>query len=156
MTRIIEGDFSATTGRYTIIVGRFNGFVVEELLSGALDTLHRHGVPENNITVVRVPGAFEIPTAAQKVAKQGDADAIIALGVVIRGATPHFDYVAGECASGVSRVSLEEQIPIAFGVLTTDTIEQAIERSGTKAGNKGVDAAMTALEMVSLLRKLDA
>lgn len=156
MTRIIEGDFSATTGRYTIIVSRFNGFVVEGLLSGALDTLHRHGVPENNITVVRVPGAFEIPTAAQKVAKQGDADAIIALGAVIRGATPHFDYVAGECASGVSRVSLEEQIPIAFGVLTTDTIEQAIERSGTKAGNKGVDAAMTALEMVSLLRKLDA
>lgn len=156
MTRIIEGDFSATTGRYTIIVSRFNGFVAEGLLSGALDTLHRHGVPENNITVVRVPGAFEIPTAAQKVAKQGDADAIIALGVVIRGATPHFDYVAGECASGVSRVSLEEQIPIAFGVLTTDTIEQAIERSGTKAGNKGVDAAMTALEMVSLLRKLDA
>lgn len=156
MTRTIEGDFSATTGRYTIIVSRFNGFVVEGLLSGALDTLHRHGVPENNITVVRVPGAFEIPTAAQKVAKQGDADAIIALGVVIRGATPHFDYVAGECASGVSRVSLEEQIPIAFGVLTTDTIEQAIERSGTKAGNKGVDAAMTALEMVSLLRKLDA
>ena len=156
MTRIIEGDFSASTGRYTIIVSRFNGFVVEGLLSGALDTLRRHGVPENNITVVRVPGAFEIPTAAQKVAKKGDADAIIALGAVIRGATPHFDYVAGECASGLSRVSLEEQVPIAFGVLTTDTIEQAIERSGTKAGNKGVDMATTALEMVSLLRKLDA
>lgn len=156
MTRIIEGDYSASTGRYTIIVSRFNGSVVEGLLSGALDTLHRHGVPENNITVVRVPGAFEIPSAAQKVAKKGDTDAIIALGAVIRGATPHFEYVAGECASGVSRVSLEEQIPIAFGVLTTDTIEQAIERSGTKAGNKGVDMAMTALEMVSLMRKLDA
>jgi 6,7-dimethyl-8-ribityllumazine synthase len=155
MTRIIEGDFSAATGRYTIVVSRFNGFIVEGLLSGALDTLHRQGVPENNITVVRVPGAFEIPSAAQKVAKQGNVDAIIALGAVIRGATPHFDYVAGECASGVSRVSLEEQIPIAFGVLTTDTIEQAIERSGTKAGNKGVDMAMTALEMVSLMRKLE-
>jgi len=155
MARIIEGDFSASTGKYTIIVSRFNGSVVEGLLSGALDTLQRHGVSENNITVVRVPGAFEIPIAAQRVARQGGADAIIALGAVIRGATPHFDYVAGECAKGVARVSLEQQIPIAFGVLTTDTIEQAIERSGTKAGNKGVDMAMTALEMVSLLRKLE-
>jgi 6,7-dimethyl-8-ribityllumazine synthase len=155
MTKTIEGDFSASTGRFTIIVSRFNGFVVEGLLSGALDTLRRHGVSENSITVVRVPGAYEIPAAAQKVAKQGNVDAIIALGAVIRGSTPHFDYVAGECASGLTRVSLEEQLPIAFGVLTTDTIEQAIERSGTKAGNKGVDMAMTALEMVSLLRKLD-
>ena len=155
MTRTIEGDFSASTGRYTIIVSRFNGFVVEGLLSGALDTLRRHGVPENNITVVRVPGAYEIPAVAQKVARKGDVDAIIALGAVIRGATPHFDFVAGECASGLTRVSLEESIPVAFGVLTTETIEQAIERSGTKAGNKGVDMAMTALEMVSLLRKLE-
>ncbi len=155
MTRTIEGDFSASTGRYTIIVSRFNGFVVEGLLSGALDTLRRHGVSDDNITVVRVPGAFEIPAAAQKVARKGNVDALIALGAVIRGATPHFDYVAGECASGLSRVSLEEGVPVAFGVLTTDTIEQAIERSGTKAGNKGVDMAMTALEMVSLMRKLE-
>jgi len=156
MSVTIEGDFSASTGRYTIIVSRFNGFIVDGLLSGALDTLHRHGVPENNITVVRVPGAFEMPIAAQQVAKKGDVDAIIALGAVIRGATPHFDYVAGKCASGLSRVSLEMHIPVAFGVLTTDTIEQAIERSGTKAGNKGVDVAMTAIEMVGLMRKLDA
>jgi 6,7-dimethyl-8-ribityllumazine synthase len=155
MTKTIEGDFSAATGRFSIIVSRFNGFVVESLLAGALDTLRRHGVAEDNITVVRVPGAFELPAAAQKIARKGNVDAIITLGAVIRGATPHFDYVAGECAKGLTRVSLDEQIPIAFGVLTTETIEQAIERSGTKAGNKGVDMAMTALEMVSLLRKLE-
>ena len=155
MTRIIEGDFSANTARFTIVVARFNGFVVEGLLGGALDTLKRHGVPDNNITVVRVPGAFEMPLAVKKVAMKKDCDAIITLGAVIRGGTPHFDYVAGECASGIARISVEEQIPVAFGVLTTDTIEQAIERSGTKAGNKGVDAAMSALEMVSLIRNLE-
>lgn len=155
MTRIIEGDFSASTARFTIVVARFNGFVVEGLLGGALDTLKRHGVADNNITVVRVPGAFEIPLAVKKVATKKDCDAIITLGAVIRGGTPHFDYVAGECASGIARISVEEQIPVAFGVLTTDTIEQAIERSGTKAGNKGVDAAMSALEMVSLIRNLE-
>ena len=154
MTKVIEGDFSASTGRFTIVVARFNGFVVEGLLAGAIDTLTRHGVPNNNITVVRVPGAFEMPLAVKKVAQKKECDSIIALGAVIRGGTPHFDFVAGECASGISRVALEEEIPIAFGVLTTDTIEQAIERSGTKAGNKGIDAAMTALEMVSLIRKL--
>jgi len=154
MTKIIEGDFSASTASFTIVVARFNGFVVEGLLSGAIDTLTRHGVSDNNITVVRVPGAFEMPLAVKKVAKKKECDAIIALGAVIRGGTPHFEYVAGECASGISRVALEEEFPIAFGVLTTDTIEQAIERSGTKAGNKGIDAAMTALEMVSLIRKL--
>ena len=154
MTKVIEGDFSASTGRFTIVVARFNGFVVEGLLAGAIDTLTRHGVPNNNITVVRVPGAFEMPLAVKKVAQKKECDAIIALGAVIRGGTPHFDFVAGECASGISRVALEEDLPITFGVLTTDTIEQAIERSGTKAGNKGIDAAMTALEMVSLIRKL--
>jgi 6,7-dimethyl-8-ribityllumazine synthase len=154
MTKVIEGDFSASTGRFTIVVARFNGFVVEGLLAGAIDTLTRHGVPNNNITVVRVPGAFEMPLAVKKVAQKKECDSIIALGAVIRGGTPHFDFVAGECASGISRVALEEELPIAFGVLTTDTIEQAIERSGTKAGNKGIDAAMTALEMVSLIRKL--
>jgi 6,7-dimethyl-8-ribityllumazine synthase len=155
MTRIIEGDFSANTASFTIVVARFNGFVVEGLLGGALDTLKRHGVSDNNITVVRVPGAFEMPLAVKKVAAKKDCDAIITLGAVIRGGTPHFDYVAGECASGIARISVEEQIPVAFGVLTTDTIEQAIERSGTKAGNKGADAAMSALEMVSLIRNLE-
>ncbi|HJN50949.1 MAG: 6,7-dimethyl-8-ribityllumazine synthase [Pseudomonadales bacterium] len=155
MVTIVEGDFSAKTARFALIVSRFNGFVVEGLLSGALDTLKRHGVDDSNTKVVRVPGAFEIPLTAKKIAQKGDCDAIIALGAVIRGATPHFDYVAGECAKGLARISIEEQIPIAFGVLTTDTIEQAIERSGSKGGNKGVDAAMTALEMTSLIRNLD-
>ena len=137
------------------MVARFNGFVVESLLEGAIDTLKRHGVSEDNISVVRVPGAFEMPLATKRVAQSKSCDAIITLGAVIRGGTPHFDFVAGECASGIARISLEENLPIAFGVLTTDTIEQAIERSGTKAGNKGADAAMSALEMVSLMRKLN-
>lgn len=154
MTKIIEGDFSATSAKFAIVVARFNSFVVEELLAGALDTLRRHGVAEDNITIVRVPGAFEMPIATQKVARSKKYDAIITLGAVIRGGTPHFDFVAGECASGVGRVALAEDIPVVFGVLTTDTIEQAIERSGTKAGNKGADVAMSALEMVSLLRNL--
>ncbi len=152
--KIIEGDFSAVTARFGIVVARFNGFVVEELLSGAIDALKRHGVNESNITVIRVPGAFEMPLATKKAAESGNFDALITLGAVIRGGTPHFDYVAGECASGVGRIALESSIPVAFGVLTTDTIEQAIERSGTKAGNKGADAAMSALEMVSLMRNL--
>lgn len=155
MTKTIEGDFSATTAAFAIVVSRFNGYIVEGLLSGAIDTLKRHGVNENNITVVRVPGAYELPLIVKKVAEKGDVDAVIALGTVIRGGTPHFDYVAGECASGLARVSLETGMPVSFGVLTTDTIEQAIERSGTKAGNKGVDAAMSSLEMVSLLRNLE-
>lgn len=155
MIKIVEGDFSATTAKFTIVVARFNGFVVESLLEGAIDTLKRHGVSEDNISVVRVPGAFEMPLATKRVAQSKSCDAIITLGAVIRGGTPHFDFVAGECASGIARISLEENLPIAFGVLTTDTIEQAIERSGTKAGNKGADAAMSALEMVSLMRKLN-
>ncbi|MFT7244925.1 MAG: 6,7-dimethyl-8-ribityllumazine synthase [Candidatus Azotimanducaceae bacterium] len=152
--KTIEGDFSAVTARFGIVVARFNGFVVEELVGGAVDALRRHGVNETNITVIRVPGAYEMPLAAKKAVATGDFDAMIALGAVIRGGTPHFDYVAGECASGLAKVSLDSGVPIAFGVLTTDTIEQAIERSGTKAGNKGADAAMSALEMVSLLRNL--
>jgi 6,7-dimethyl-8-ribityllumazine synthase len=152
--KTIEGDFSAVTAKFAIVVARFNSFVVEELLSGATDALKRHGVNEANITVIRVPGAYEMPLATKKVAESGDYDAIIALGAVIRGGTPHFDYVAGECASGLSRVSMDTGVPVSFGVLTTDTIEQAIERSGTKAGNKGADCAMSAMEMVSLLRNL--
>ena len=154
MTKVIEGDFSANTAKFTLVVGRFNSAIVDNLCAGAIDTLRRQGVPEANISVVRVPGAYEIPLAAQRVAAKGGTDAIIALGAVIRGGTPHFDFVAGECSSGLSRVALNHDILIAFGVLTTDTIEQAVERSGTKAGNKGADAAMTALEMVSLLRNI--
>lgn len=155
MVKTIEGDFSASTARITILVARFNEYIVESLLKGALDTLRRHGVSDNNVTVVRVPGAFELPLVAKKVAEGGKCDAVVALGAVIRGATPHFEYVSGQCASGLASVSRETGIPVAFGVLTTDTIEQAVERAGTKAGNKGSDAAMTALEMVSLLRNLE-
>lgn len=154
MMKTIEGDFSATTARFALVVGRFNSFVVESLLDGAVDTLKRHGIAEGNLTVVRVPGAFEIPLAAQHAANSGEYDAVIALGAVIRGGTPHFDYVAGECTKGLGQVSLTTGIPVAFGILTTDSIEQAIERSGTKAGNKGEEAALTALEMVSLLRNM--
>ncbi len=152
--KTIEGDFTGTKGKYAIVVGRWNSFVVEHLLEGAIDCLRRHGVSKSQITIVRAPGAFEIPLVCRKVAQQGEADAIIALGAVIRGGTPHFEYVAGECTKGLSSVSMEFGLPVAFGVLTVDTIEQAVERSGTKAGNKGEEAAMSALEMVSLLEKL--
>lgn len=157
MTNIktIEGDFTGGKGNYVLVVGRWNSFVVEHLLEGALDCLRRHGVADKQITVVRAPGAFEIPLVCKKVAEKGEADAIIALGAVIRGGTPHFEYVAGECTKGLAAVNMEYGIPVAFGVLTVDTIEQAVERSGTKAGNKGEEAAMSALEMVSLLGKLD-
>ena len=154
MTKVIEGDFSANTAKFTLVVGRFNSAIVDNLCAGAIDTLRRQGVPAANITVVRVPGAYEMPLAAKRVAVKGETDAIIALGAVIRGGTPHFDFVAGECSSGLARVALDYDLLIAFGVLTTDTIEQAVDRSGTKAGNKGADAAMTALEMVSLLRNI--
>ena len=152
--KTIEGDFTNGKGKYALVVGRWNSFVVEHLLDGAVDTLRRHGVDDKQIYIVRAPGAFEIPLVCQKVAAKGDVDAIIALGAVIRGGTPHFEYVAGEAASGLGAVSLETDIPVAFGVLTVDSIEQAIERSGTKAGNKGAEAAITALEMVSLFKKL--
>ena len=152
--KVIEGDFRHADGQYAILVGRFNSFVVEALLDGALDTLKRHGVSDDNITLIRVPGAWELPLAAKKLAEKKQYDAIIALGAVIRGGTPHFDYVAGECAKGLGVVGLDAGMPVVFGVLTTDTIEQAIERSGTKAGNKGADAALTAIEMISLLKAL--
>lgn len=153
--KVIEGDLVVRGARFGIVAGRFNSFIVEPLLKGAIDTLVRHGASENDIHVVYVPGAYEIPLAAQKMAASKRYDAIIALGAVIRGATPHFDYVAGECTKGLSTVSLNHGLPVAFGVLTVDTIEQAIERAGTKAGNKGVDAAMSAIEMVNLLRQLE-
>ncbi len=155
MIKTIEGDFSAGNARFALVVGRFNSFVVESLLEGALDALKRHGVPESHITLVRVPGAFEIPLAVSKLANQKDCDAVIALGALIRGGTPHFDYIAAECTKGLGQISLQTGKPVAFGVLTVNSIEQAIERSGTKAGNKGAEAALTALEMVSLGRKLD-
>ena len=151
---VVEGNFQETDAKFSIVVARFNSFVVESLLSGAIDALVRHGVPESNIEVIRVPGAFELPLAVKSVAEKRNPDAIIALGAVIRGGTPHFDYVAGECTKGVASVMLESNLPVSFGVLTTDTIEQAIERSGTKASNKGAEAAIGALEMVSLLRNL--
>jgi|TARA_B110000977_G_scaffold46368_1_gene63074 6,7-dimethyl-8-ribityllumazine synthase len=152
--KTIEGTFTSGKGNYSIVVGRWNSFVVEPLLKGALDTLRRHGVSDKQITIVRAPGAFEIPLVCKKVAAKGNVDAIIALGAVIRGGTPHFEYVAGECTKGIAMVSMEYDIPVSFGVLTVDTIEQAIERSGSKAGNKGEEAAMSALEMVSLMSVL--
>ncbi|GAB3377057.1 6,7-dimethyl-8-ribityllumazine synthase [Spongiibacter taiwanensis] len=154
MMKTIEGNFTAASGKFAIVVGRWNSFVVESLLEGALDALRRHGVAEDNVTIVRAPGAFEIPLVCQKVAEQKQYDAIIALGAVIRGGTPHFEYVAGECTKGLAQVSMQHGVPVAFGVLTVDSIEQAIERAGTKAGNKGEEAAMSALEMVSLLKQL--
>ncbi|GAB2584510.1 MULTISPECIES: 6,7-dimethyl-8-ribityllumazine synthase [Nitrincola] len=154
--KVYEGDFVSADGQYAIVVGRFNAFVVESLLQGALDTLKRHGVKDENIRIVRVPGAFEIPLAVKKIASQKKDDAIIALGAVIRGGTPHFEYVSAESSKGVAQVMMDFDIPVANGILTVNSIEQAIERSGTKAGNKGAEAAMSALEMVSLMRQLEA
>jgi len=151
---VIEGDFSSCNGKYALIVSRWNSFVVESLKDGALDTLRRHGIADDQVTVYYAPGAFEFPLVAKKIAAKGEFDAIIALGAVIRGGTPHFEYVSGECTKGLAQVGMDAGIPVTFGVLTVDSIEQAIERSGTKAGNKGVEAASTALEMVSLLNKL--
>ena len=151
-----EGELLVRDSRIVLLVSRFNSFVVESLLSGAIDTLKRHGAEERDLEVVRVPGAYEMPIAAQRLAASKRFDAIIALGAVIRGGTPHFEYVAGECTKGLSSVSLKYDIPIAFGVLTVDTIEQAIERAGTKAGNKGAEAAMSTIEMINLLRALES
>jgi len=149
---LLCGGLTAPAGsRFGIVVGRFNDFISERLLAAAIDTLRRHGVTESDITVAWAPGAFELPLAAKRLAASGRVDALIALGCVIRGATPHFDFVAGECAKGLSSVALGSGLPVAFGVLTVDSIEQAIERAGTKAGNKGADAALSALEMVNLL-----
>ena len=154
--KIIEGDLQCRELRFAILAARFNDFIVDQLIRGAVDSLKRHGASEKQIDVVRVPGAFDMPVVARKLAQSRKYDAIVALGAVIRGATAHFDYVAGQCASGLARVAQESGVPIAFGVLTTDTIEQAIERAGTKSGNKGADAAVTAIELANLLRRIES
>ena len=154
MKKVIEGHLIGTGLKVAIVVARFNEFITGKLLTGAYDGLKRHGVVEEDVTVIWVPGAYEIPLTAQKVAQQGKYDAVITLGTVIRGATPHFDFVSNEVAKGVAQVGLQTGLPVVFGVLTTDTIEQAIERAGTKAGNKGYDAAITAIELADLYKKL--
>ncbi|NKB35133.1 MAG: 6,7-dimethyl-8-ribityllumazine synthase [Pseudomonadales bacterium] len=153
--KTIEGNYTNATANYGIAVARFNSFIVDRLLDGALDTLRKHGVQDRDITIVKVPGAYELPLAVKKMTDGDTFNAVIALGAVIRGGTPHFEYVAGECVKGLSQVSLNSGVPVAFGVLTVDTIEQAVERAGTKAGNKGAEAALTAIEMLSLTRQLE-
>ena len=155
MSNTIEGSLQYSEGQFAIVCARFNGFVVESLLAGAVDTLKRNGVDDESITVVMVPGAFELPVIAQNLAQSGKYSAIIALGAVIRGATPHFDIVANESAKGLSAIALDNSIPVINGILTTDSIEQAIERAGTKAGNKGSEAAAVAIEMTNLIQQLD-
>jgi 6,7-dimethyl-8-ribityllumazine synthase len=155
MIKTIEGSLQVHNARFCLVVARWNSFVVEHLLQGAVDALKRHGAADSDLTLVRVPGAFEMPVLLDKIAAQGKYDAIVALGAVIRGGTPHFEYVAGEAVKGMAQVSLKHGVPISFGVLTVDTIEQAIERAGTKAGNKGAEAATSAIEMVNVLRQLD-
>ncbi len=150
MPRILEGDLTVRKQRFAVVVTRFNEFVTSRLLSGAVDALIRHGCKEENITEVRVPGSFELPLAAKKLADSGDFEAVVALGCVIRGQTPHFEYVAAEVTKGVAQVGLDTGVPVTFGVITADTLEQAIERSGTKAGNKGADAATAAIELTNL------
>jgi 6,7-dimethyl-8-ribityllumazine synthase len=154
--RTINGDLVARDLRFAIVAARFNDLIVDSLIRGAVDALLRHGAGEKQIDLIRVPGAFDLPFIVKRVAASRRYDAVVALGAVIRGATPHFDYVAGQCAAGLARASEESGVPVAFGVLTTDTIEQAIERAGTKAGNKGADAALCALELAGLLKRLDA
>jgi 6,7-dimethyl-8-ribityllumazine synthase len=153
MVRVIEGDLQGQGVKVAIVVSRFNGFITDRLLEGALDALRRHGVDDKAITVVKVPGSFEIPLGVRRAAGT-KVDAVVALGALIRGGTPHFDYLSAEVTKGVAQVMLDTGVPVAFGVLTTDTVEQAIERAGTKAGNKGSEAAQSALEMVSLLRRM--
>lgn len=150
----IEGDLVVRGARFGIVLARFNSFIVDRLLEGAVDALQRHGAESDAIEVVRVPGAFEIPLALKKMAMASKYDGLIALGAIIRGGTPHFEFVASECTKGMAQVNMQHEIPIAFGVLTVDTIEQAIERAGTKAGNKGVEAAVSVIEMVNLLKKI--
>ncbi|MHB0873333.1 MAG: 6,7-dimethyl-8-ribityllumazine synthase [Acidithiobacillus ferrooxidans] len=154
MIRHIEGSLQAGEHRFALLVSRFNSFITQQLEQGAIDALRRHGAKEEQLHVVHAPGAYEMPLIAQKLARSGNYDAVLCLGAVIRGGTPHFDYVAAEVSKGVAQVSMDTGVPVIFGVLTTDSIEQAIERAGTKAGNKGFDAAMTALEMVQLLRQI--
>ena len=151
--KTIEGDYQNASARYGIAVARFNSFIVDRLLEGAIDALQKHGVMDRDITIAKVPGAYELPLATKMMVSTGEYDGIIALGAVIRGGTPHFEYVAAECVKGLSQVGLDAGLPVTFGVLTVDNIEQAIERAGTKAGNKGAEAAMTAIEMVSLSRQ---
>lgn len=151
--RIIEGDLQGRGLKVTVVVSRFNAFITDRLLEGALDGLRRHGVEDGDVTVLRVPGSFEIPLAVRRAAA-AKPDAVIALGALIRGGTPHFDYLSAEVTKGVAQVSLETGVPVAFGVLTTDTVEQAIERAGTKAGNKGFEASLSAIEMAKLLRQV--
>src|SRR5262245_35034960 len=153
-SKVIEGGLSAKGLRFAVVVARFNSFITERLLGGALDALARAGCAESDIEIVRVPGSWEMPVAARELAGAKRHDAIICLGAVIRGDTPHFDYVAGECAKGLGQIPMQTGVPVAFGVLTTNTLEQAIDRAGAKSGNKGFDAAMTAVEMADLLRKL--
>jgi 6,7-dimethyl-8-ribityllumazine synthase len=153
--RTINGDLIARDLRFAIVASRFNDLVVDSLIRGAVDALLRHGASEKQVEIIRVPGAFDLPFVVRRVAASKRYDAIVALGAVIRGATSHFDYVAGQCAAGLARVSEETGVPVAFGVLTTETIEQAFERAGTKAGNKGADAALAALELANLLKRLD-
>jgi 6,7-dimethyl-8-ribityllumazine synthase len=155
MVKYIEGDLQAAGKKFGIVVSRFNSFIAERLLDGALDTLQRSGAAGDDIEVARVPGAFEIPLMAQKMVKSGRYDAVICLGAVIRGATSHYDLVANEAAKGIAQVSLEHEIPLVFGVITTDTIEQAIERAGSKAGNKGSEAASVAIEMVNIFQNFN-
>lgn len=154
MARTIEGMLDAKGARFAIVVSRFNAFITERLLEGARDTLVRHGADDDALTIVRVPGAFEIPLVTRWLAASGEHDGVLALGCLIRGATPHFDYIAADVTKGLGATTLETGVPVAFGVLTTDTIEQAVERAGTKAGNKGAEAAMAAIEMVSLQRAM--
>jgi 6,7-dimethyl-8-ribityllumazine synthase len=150
----LEGKISAEGYRFGLVVSRFNDFISSKLVEGAMDALKRHGANEEQIVMVKVPGAFEIPLVAKKLAESGKVDAVICLGAVIRGSTPHFDYVAAEVSKGIAVVALETKVPVAFGVLTTDNLEQAIERAGTKSGNKGWDAAVAAMEMVNLFKQL--
>lgn len=156
MSTVFEGHLDAKGKRFALIVGRFNSFIVEQLVTGALDAIARNGGNVDDVSIYRVPGGFELPVIASKVAQTGKFDAIIALGAVIRGSTPHFDYIASEVTKGLAQVGLNHTLPIAFGVLTVDTIEQAIERAGTKAGNKGAEAAMSAIEMADLFGRMDA
>ena len=154
MAKVIEGKLSAKGVRFGLVVSRFNDFINKRLMEGALDALNRHGAEDKNISIIKVPGSFEIPLMAKKLADSGNYDAVICLGAVIRGATPHFEYISAEVTKGIAQVALDTGVPISFGILTTDNIEQAIERAGTKSGNKGWDAAISAIEMVNVLKAI--
>ena len=154
MAKVIEGNLSAKGVKFGLVVSRFNDFINKRLMDGALDALNRHGAEDKNISIIKVPGSFEIPLMAKKLAGSGNYDAVICLGAVIRGATPHFEYISAEVTKGIAQVALDTGVPVSFGILTTDNIEQAIERAGTKSGNKGWDAAISAIEMVNVLKSV--